>query len=79
MQKAVKCKACKAFYLFHNDFNRLNKTGAIADSFNHIRALNLLWNHIFGMETWSWYVQCCYGHHFITTKYENTNGLYRAA
>ena len=26
--KGIKCKVCRAFYLFHNEFNKFNNTGA---------------------------------------------------
>ena len=35
--KEIKCEACRAFYLFRNKFNKLNKTRArMLDSIYHM-------------------------------------------
>ena len=38
LRKREKCKACRAFYLFRNEFNKLNNTRAqVLDSIYHMK------------------------------------------
>ena len=38
--KEIKCEACRAFYLFHNEFNKFNNTRArMLDSIYHMTIL----------------------------------------
>ena len=44
--KKIKCETCRAFYLFRNEFNRFNNTGARMLDYIYHMTLKLHKNHI---------------------------------
>ena len=49
--KEIECEACQAFYLFRNEFNKLNDTVTQMLDSNYHMTLKLFCNHISGMKT----------------------------
>ena len=59
--KEIKCEACRAFYLFRNEFNIFNNTGAQMLASIYHMTLKLFWNHVRVLQ-----YACSLKRHFIT-------------
>ena len=65
-EKEIKCEACRAFYLFRNEFNKFNNTRArMLDSIYHMIKSHFCRKNVIIL---SLYTQRCYGRHNVSRK-----------